>query len=107
MEFPRLAPLFWLQGGARGDRIEADPGSGWALTATYGVLFDIDSLVAFADAVTVAATSGTPPDVLFIVTDSLAEYQQAVERLPVGIETVQLYEDYLLNYTVNFSGGAR
>ncbi|MBE5513756.1 adenine specific DNA methylase Mod [Mycobacteroides abscessus subsp. abscessus] len=107
VEFPRLAPLFWLQGGARGDRIEADPGSGWALTATYGVLFDIDSLVAFADAVTVAATSGTPPDVLFIVTDSLAEYQQAVERLPVGIETVQLYEDYLLNYTVNFSGGAR
>lgn len=105
--FPRLAPLFWLQGGARGDRIEANPGEGWALTGTYGVLFDIDSLVAFADAVTAAATSGAPPGVLFIVTDSLAEYQQAVERLPVGIETVQLYEDYLLNYTVNFSGGAR
>lgn len=107
IEFPRLAPLFWLQGGARGDRIEADPGEGWALTATYGVLFDIDTLVAFADAVTTAATTGEPPGVLFIVTDSLAEYQQAVERLPVGIDTVQLYEDYLLNCTVNFSGGIR
>lgn len=107
IEFPRLAPLFWLQGGARGERIEADPGEGWALTATYGVLFDIDTLVAFADAVTTAATTGQPPVVLFIVTDSLAEYQQAVERLPVGIDTVQLYEDYLLNCTVNFSGGIR
>lgn len=107
IEFPRLAPLFWLQGGARGDRIEADPGEGWALTATYGVLFDIDTLVAFADAVTTAATTGEPPGVLFIVTDSLAEYQQAVERLPVGVDTVQLYEDYLLNCTVNFSGGIR
>ncbi|MGV0633867.1 site-specific DNA-methyltransferase [Mycolicibacillus trivialis] len=107
IEFPRLAPLFWLQGGARGERIEADPGEGWALTATYGVLFDIDTLVAFADAVTTAATTGEPPGVLFIVTDSLAEYQQAVERLPVGIDTVQLYEDYLLNCAVNFSGGIR
>ncbi|RIS67511.1 site-specific DNA-methyltransferase [Mycobacteroides abscessus] len=107
IEFPKLAPLFWLQGGARGERIEGDPGEGWALTATYGVLFDIDTLVAFADAVTAAATAGEPPGVLFIVSDSLAEYQQAVERLPVGIDTVQLYEDYLLNYTVNFSGGVR
>ncbi|WP_017205592.1 site-specific DNA-methyltransferase [Mycobacteroides abscessus] len=107
IEFSKLAPLLWLQGGARGDRIEADPGCGWALTGTYGVLFEIDALVAFADAVTDAATTGEPPSVLFIVTDSLAEYQQAVERLPVGIDTVQLYEDYLLNYTDNFAGGVR
>lgn len=107
IEFPKLAPLFWLQGGARGDRIEADPGKGWALTGTHGVLFEIDTLVAFADAVTAAATTGEPPSVLFIVTDSLAEYQQAVERLPVGIDTVQLYEDYLLNYADNFAGGVR
>ncbi|RIU41042.1 site-specific DNA-methyltransferase [Mycobacteroides abscessus] len=107
IEFPKLAPLFWLHGGARRERIEGDPGEGWALTATYGVLFEIDTLVAFADAVTAAATTGEPPSVLFIVTDSLAEYQQAVERLPVGIDTVQLYEDYLLNYADNFAGGVR
>ncbi|WP_062894983.1 site-specific DNA-methyltransferase [Mycobacterium avium] len=107
IEFSKLAPLLWLQGGARGDRIETDPGCGWALTGTYGVLFEIDALVAFADAVTDAATTGEPPSVLFIVTDSVAEYQQAVERLPVGIDTVQLYEDYLLNYADNFAGGVR
>ena len=27
--------------------------------------------------------------------------------LPVGIETVQLYEDYLSNFIVNVEGGAR
>ncbi|MBN7310993.1 site-specific DNA-methyltransferase [Mycobacteroides abscessus] len=106
-EFLALAPLLWLQGGARGERIDGPPDKGWALTETYGVLFDIDTLTAFADAVTAAATSGSSPQVLFIVTDSLAEYQQAIERLPVGIDTVQLYEGYLLNYTDNFSGGAR
>ncbi|MFT9663690.1 site-specific DNA-methyltransferase [Mycobacteroides abscessus subsp. abscessus] len=106
-EFTSLAPLLWLQGGAQGERIEGAPDRGWALTGTYGVLFDIDNLTEFADAVTTAATSGSPPQVVFIVTDSVAEYQQAVERLPVGIETVQLYEDYLLNYTDNFAGGVR
>lgn len=106
-EFLALAPLLWLQGGARGERIDGAPDKGWALTDTYGVIFDIDTLMAFADAVTAAATTGSAPQVLFIVTDSLAEYQEAVDRLPVGIDTVQLYEDYLLNYTDNFSGGAR
>lgn len=106
-EFPALAPLLWLQGGARGERIDGASDKGWALTDTYGVLFDIDTLTVFADAVTAAATTGSVPQVLFIVTDSLAEYQEAVDRLPVGIDTVQLYEDYLMNYTDNFSGGAR
>lgn len=106
-EFESVAPLLWLEGGARGPCIDDEPEDGWALTDTYGVLLDVDALTAFASAVTNAATSGTPPAVLFIVTDSEAEYQQAVERLPVGIETVQLYEDYLSNYTINVTGGVR
>lgn len=106
-EFESVAPLMWLEGGARGPRIDEIPVAGWALTDTYGVLFDIDVLTAFADAVAQAAATGVPPTVLFIITDSDAEYQQAVERLPVGIETVQLYEDYLSNYTINITGGAR
>ena len=106
-EFESVAPLMWLEGGARGPRIGEVPVESWALTDTYGVLFDIDVLSAFAAAVTDAATDGAPPTVLFIITDSEAEYQQAVERLPVGIETVQLYEDYLSNYTINIAGGAR
>lgn len=106
-EFESVAPLMWLEGGARGHRIDEIPDEGWALTASYGVLFDVDTLTAFADAVTNAATTGTPPSVVFVITDSDAEYQQAVERLPVGIDTVQLYEDYLSNYTINVTGGVR
>ncbi|MCQ4128360.1 site-specific DNA-methyltransferase [Rhodococcus erythropolis] len=106
-EFESVAPLMWLEGGARGPRIDEVPDEGWALTDTYGVLFDIDVLSAFAAAATDAATSGKPAAVVFIITDSEAEYQHAVERLPVGIETVQLYEDYLSNYTINIAGGAR
>lgn len=106
-EFESVAPLFWLEAGARGERIEEVPAQGWALTDSYGVLFDFDVLNPFAAAVTDAATSDRAPSVLFIITDSPAEYQQAVKRLPVGIETVQLYEDYLSNYTINTAGGAR
>ncbi|CPT81086.1 adenine specific DNA methylase Mod [Mycobacteroides abscessus] len=106
-EFPAVAPLFWLEGGARGQRIEELPAEGWALTENYGVLFDIDALTGFATAVADASIADCAPSVLFIITDSPAEYQQAAERLPVGIETVQLYEDYLSNYTINTVGGTR
>ncbi|GAA3045002.1 hypothetical protein GCM10010528_25350 [Gordonia defluvii] len=106
-EFESVAPLMWLEGGARGACIDEIPDEGWALTDAYGVLFDVDVLTAFAEAVTAAATSGAPPSVVFVITDSEAEYQQVVERLPVGVDTVQLYEDYLSNYTINIAGGAR
>ncbi|RIR62278.1 site-specific DNA-methyltransferase [Mycobacteroides abscessus] len=106
-EFAAVAPLLWLQAGARGDRIGEAPSGGWALTDVYGVLFDIDALTTFAAAVVDMAADGRPPSVLFVITDSPAEYQRAVERFPVGIETVQLYEDYLSNYTINTTGGAR
>ncbi|UYF97182.1 site-specific DNA-methyltransferase (plasmid) [Rhodococcus aetherivorans] len=106
-EFKPVAPLMWLEGGARGPRIDEVPDKGWVLSAHYGVLFDIDVLTEFAGAVVDASTTGAPPTVLFIITDSEAEYQEAVSRLPVGIETVQLYEDYLSNYTININGGAR
>ncbi|MBR7194659.1 site-specific DNA-methyltransferase [Gordonia sp. SCSIO 19800] len=106
-EFESVAPLMWLEGGARGPRIDEIPAEGWALTTAYGVLFDTDVLTSFAEAVTKFATAGASPAVVFIITDSEAEYQAAVEKIPVGIETVQLYGDYLSNYTINITGGAR
>lgn len=106
-EFESVAPLMWLEGGARGPLIDQIPAEGWALTTAYGVLFDPDVLTSFTEAVTKAATDGAPPAVVFVITDSQAEYQAAVEKIPVGIETVQLYEDYLSNYTINITGGAR
>ena len=106
-EFETISPLLWLEAGATGERISTIPDTGWALTSHYGVLFTIDALKPFAAAVTKAATDETPPSVLFVVTDSPTEYQHAVERLPIGITTVRLYEDYLTNYTVNTDGGPR
>ena len=106
-EFQAIAPLLWLRAGAVGERIDSIPESGWALTPSYGILFDLDGLAQFATAVADAAIAGAVPGLLFVVTDSETEYQHAVERLPVGIETVQLYEDYLSNFTVNVEGGVR
>ncbi|MEV0710408.1 site-specific DNA-methyltransferase [Nocardia aurea] len=105
-EYAAVAPLMWLEGGAQGERIEAIPKDGWALTGSYGVLFSIDALKPFASAIAEAATTDSVPRVLFVITDSPAEYQAAVEQLPVGIDTVQLYTDYLSNYTINVDGRA-
>lgn len=106
-EFEAIAPLLWLEAGGVGERIEEIPEEGWALTPAYGLLFSVDALTPFAAAVAEAAKKETPPNVVFIVTDSPVEYQTAAERLPVGIETVRLYQDYLSNYTINVDGGAR
>lgn len=106
-EFEAIAPLLWLRAGAVGERIDAVPESGWSLTPSYGILFDPDALASFAVAVSEAAIGDEAPRLLFVVTDSETEYQHAVERLPVGIEMVQLYEDYLSNFTVNVEGGVR
>jgi adenine-specific DNA-methyltransferase len=65
------------------------------------LLFTIDALNPFTAAVADAARSGNAPRIAFIVTDSLVEYQSAGDRLPAGIETVQLYQDYLSNYLIN------
>lgn len=106
-EFSTIAPLLWLEAGAVGSRIEAEPESGWALTDQYGVLFSVDALHEFASAVVEAVLDERSPSVLFIVTDSPSEYQHALSRLPVGVETVQLYEDYLTRYTINTDGSFR
>lgn len=106
-EFEAIAPLLWIEAGAVGERIGAIPDTGWALTSSYGVLFNTDVLAPFAAAVAEAAKSESPLTVVFIVTDSPAEYQTAADRLPVGIETVRLYQDYLSNYTINVEGGPR
>lgn len=106
-EFATIAPLLWLEAGAVGPRIDIEPESGWALTDQYGVLFAVDALSEFAAAVVTAVLDERGPSVLFTVTDSPSEYQHALSRLPVGVETVQLYEDYLTRYTINTDGSFR
>ncbi len=106
-EFAAIAPLLWLEAGATGERIDEVPEAGWALTPAYGILTDLDALAPFAEAVAAAALDGRPPCLVFVVTDSETEYRHAVERLPIGVETAQLYQDYLANYTVNTESSAR
>jgi len=106
-EFAAIAPLLWLEAGATGDRIDEEPEAGWAMTDQYGILFTVEAMGPFAAAVTAAAAADMAPRVVFIITDSPTEFQAAAERLPVGIDTVRLYESYLANYTINVSGGAR
>jgi adenine-specific DNA-methyltransferase len=110
-EFEAIAPMLWLRAGGVGERIDFVPEAGWALTPSYGMIFDPDAVAPFAAAVADAVKAENVPRLLFVVTDSETEYQHAVERLPIGIETVQLYEDYLSNFVVNthgtVDGGAR
>jgi adenine-specific DNA-methyltransferase len=106
-DFTAVAPLLWLEAGALGERISAQPEQGWALTSNYGVLFFVDALQEFAAAVVGAVNSEHPPSVVFVITDSPSEFQHAVERLPLGMKVVQLYEDYLSRYTINTDGGPR
>jgi adenine-specific DNA-methyltransferase len=106
-EYESVAPLMWLEAGAVGARLDALPESGWAVTEAYGVLFAVDALPAFADAIAKSAAQDRAPRIVFVITDSPTEYQQVCERLPVGVETIRLYQDYLSNYTINVEGGAR
>lgn len=96
--FTAIAPLLWMKAGALGARIDVDDGS-WAIPAdaVYGVLFNARSWGPFVDAVR------DRPDLrhAFVVTDSLAVFQQVTSELPPELPTTMLYEDYLSNFEIN------
>lgn len=96
--FEAIAPLLWLRAGATGPMVERTE-EGFAVPegARYGVLFNVAHWRPFADLV---AARGDLTHV-FIVTDSLAQYQQVISDLPSHLETVMLYEDYLSNFEIN------
>jgi adenine-specific DNA-methyltransferase len=100
--FDAVAPLLWLKAGAVGCRIDWVEGP-FALPggANYGVLFDVSYWRTFADAL------AARPDVThaFIVTDSLAQYQQIVSELPPTVEASMLWDDYLRGFELNTGGG--
>jgi adenine-specific DNA-methyltransferase len=51
----------------------------------------------------VAARDGSviPLTHLFVVTDSLVEFQQVVSRLDQSLEITRLYADYLRSFEIN------
>ncbi|MBI2857369.1 MAG: site-specific DNA-methyltransferase [Chloroflexi bacterium] len=100
--FEAISPLLWLKVGAVGARIEkVKKPFAMPEDARYGVLFDIARWQPFAEALRAR------PDVThaFVVTDSLAQYQQVVAELPPTVDASMLFEDYLRNFEIN-TGGA-
>jgi adenine-specific DNA-methyltransferase len=92
--FARIAPLLWLRAGSRGRRIEALPKAGWDIAEAYGLLVDPGQAAQFCTAVHAA----TGVRVAYIVTDDDLRFQAVARQLPSYVESVRLYESYLINF---------
>lgn len=97
-EFAAISPILWMQAGGRGPVLSGDKVSdGYAVTASYGVLFDpVRCMAQFAEA---AQASGARA--LFVVTDDEVVFDEARRHLPLGASVQRLYESYLRNFEVN------
>jgi adenine-specific DNA-methyltransferase len=101
--FEAISPLLWLRAGAVGERIDHVAEEGWAIPpqAVYGVLFDTTAWPRFIAAVAARDGSVIPLTHLFVVTDSLVEFQQIVSRLDQSLKITRLYADYLRSFEIN------
>jgi adenine-specific DNA-methyltransferase len=101
--FEAIAPLLWLKAGAQGTRIDIMDDRGWSLplSAAYGVLFDTSMWARFVEEVAARDGFALPLTHLFVVTDSLAEFQQVVSRLDQSLQITRLYADYLRSFEIN------
>jgi adenine-specific DNA-methyltransferase len=94
--FESIAPLLWLRAGAQGRRIDT-VADDFGIADTYGILFDLDASGKFVQALHKAESAR----VAFIVTDDERGYQMVSAELPAHVESVQLYESYLINFAIN------
>lgn len=92
--FERIAPLLWMRAGSEGRRIENLPEAGWEVADTYGLLINLDTAGAFAEAI--AAVERVR--IAYIVTDDERRFQSIIRQLPSSVESVRLYESYLTNF---------
>jgi adenine-specific DNA-methyltransferase len=101
--FEAISPLLWLRAGAVGERINHVAEEGWSIPpqAVYGVLFDTTAWPRFIAAVAARDGSVIPLTHLFVVTDSLVEFQQIVSRLDQSLKITRLYADYLRSFEIN------
>lgn len=96
--FAEIAPMLWLKAGGCGQMIKEE-GNKFAApaNANYAVLFDVNYWPKFVDAI----RERSDLQHVFIVTDSLALFQQIVAELPFPVEASMLYEDYLRNFEIS------
>lgn len=101
--FQSIAPLLWIEAGAKGERIDAETAD-FAIShsAGYAILFDVGAWPQLADEL----DQCDDINLLFVITDSLAQYQEIVAEVPPKLATRMLYEDYLGNFEIN-TGGAQ
>ena len=94
-----------MKAGGVGTCIDT-PAKEWVLPAdaVYGVLFNTDGWRGFVDAVAERADTLSH---VFVVTDSVASFQQILAEVPSGIGATQLYTDYLRSFEINTKGRGR
>jgi adenine-specific DNA-methyltransferase len=90
--------LLWLLAGGVGPRIDK-PGNSYVVpeNCRYAVLFD----PAYVRELVATSSTRDKVELVYIVTDSTAVFQQAVAELPAHVEPVRLYEAYLRNFEIN------
>lgn len=96
--FNAIAPLLWLKAGGDGPRVQ-NVSATWTVpdSGKYAVLFDAAHWSGFGEAV----SRRDDIRIAYIVTDSEAVFRQATADLPVWVEPVMLYSDYLRNFELN------
>lgn len=97
--FEAIAPLLWLRAGGRGRRIDKVDPAGWSAPhdAAYAVLFDVSSWRQFLAAI----SNRSDLNHIFVVTDSLAAFQQVASELAPETPVTRLYESYLRSFRIN------
>ena len=98
--FEAIAPLLWMKAGSEGQRIDK-ANDDFAVSDTYGILFDLDYSHDFLAEVRASETVR----MAFVVTDDERGFQMVCRELPDRVEPVRLYESYLTNFTINTARG--
>ena len=98
--FKSVAPMLWLRAGGHGPVIDQRYGDDGApksydLSDRYAVLFDPDHWRAFIEELTPSVTT------VFVVTDSPSVFASVAAELPLGVDVVRLYENYVSTFSIN------
>ena len=96
--FLHISPLLWMRAGSQGRRIEEIPENGWELTKHYGILFDLDKISEFCNAI----NSLPKMKLVYIVTNDEQRFQSIIKHLHRNtrtlVESIKLDESYLKNF---------
>lgn len=93
--FAAIAPILWYRAGSLGAIIQ-DLSQGWASTAHYAVLRDLDR----SSELVQATSENDTLRIAYVITDDERRFQMVAADLPSHVETIRLYEDYIRNFEI-------